>query len=237
VKREGRGPAEALIARCAEMGVPLPGGAAGALVALLDRIAVEPQNLTAIDDVTAGVDRHLADSLAGLALPVLRAAPAVLDLGSGAGFPGLALAAARPELAVTAVESEGRKAGWLARASAQFPNVRVVAERSETLALRERERWPAVTARAVAPLPAVLELAAPLLSVGGTLVVWRAGRAPQEEEAAGRAAAVLGLEPGPVTAVRPFPGARRHLHEFVKHAPTPARFPRRPGRASSRPLA
>ena len=237
MKRDGAGPAEALVSRCAEMGVPLSPEVAGALVALLDRIALEPQNLTAIDDVAAGVERHLADSLAGLTLPVLRAAPAALDLGSGAGFPALALAAARPEMAVTAVESEGRKAAWLVRASARFPNVRVVAERSETLALRERERWPAITARAVAPLPAVVELAAPLLSPGGTLVAWRAGRAPAEEAAAARAAALVGLEPGAVTAVRPFAGARRHLHEFVKRAPTSGRFPRRPGRASSHPLA
>lgn len=219
------------------MGVAVGPATAGALVALLDRIAVEPQNLTAIDDVAAGVERHLADSLAGLALPALRDAPAALDLGSGAGFPGLALAAARPDLVVTLVESEARKAEWLTRASAPFPNVRVVAERSETLARREREAWPAVTARAVGPLPVVLELAAPLLATGGTLVAWRAGRAPEDEEAAARAAEALGLEPGPVTPVRPFAGARRHLHEYRKRAPTPERFPRRPGRAAARPLA
>jgi 16S rRNA (guanine527-N7)-methyltransferase len=219
------------------MGVAVAPAAAGTLVALLDAIAVEPQNLTAIDEVEAGVERHLADSLAALTLPALREAPAALDLGSGAGFPGLALAAARPDLAVTLVESEGRKAEWLARASARFPNVRVVGERSETLALRERDRWPAVTARAVGPLPVVLELAAPLLAPEGTLVAWRAARSAEDEAAAAGAAAALGLEVGPVTPVRPFAGARRHLHQFVKRAPTPGRFPRRPGRAAARPLA
>ena len=234
---EDLGPVATLLARCEGMAVPLEVPVAARLVALLDLLALEEQNLTTIEGVAEGVDRHLADSLAALALPSVREAGEALDLGSGAGFPGLALAAARPELRTTLVESERRKAEWLVRASAPFPNVRVVAERSEDLARASRERWPLVTARALGPLPVVLELAAPLLAVGGTLVAWRGTRAPEEEAAAARAAALLGLEPGPVVAARPFPGAARHLHEFRKRAPTPARFPRRPGRAAKRPLA
>jgi 16S rRNA (guanine527-N7)-methyltransferase len=111
-----------------------------------------------------------------------------------------------------------------------------VPDRAETLARVERERWPLATARALGPLPVVLELAAPLLTVGGTLVAWRGKRRDEEEDAGRRAAAELGLEPGEVTAVAPFPGARRHLHAFRKAAPTPPRYPRRPGRASRRPL-
>jgi 16S rRNA (guanine527-N7)-methyltransferase len=219
------------------MGAPLDPETAGALVALLDRLALEPQNLTAIEGVDAGVDRHLADSLAALTLPAVAAAAAAVDLGSGGGFPGLPLAAALPGLEVTLVESESRRAEWLSRASAGFPNVRVVADRSEHLARGERERWPLATARALGPLPVVLELAAPLLAPGGTLVAWRADRVPEDERAAARAAAGLGLRPGAITPVRPFPGARRHLHEFVKVEPTPGRFPRRPGLAAKRPLA
>ncbi len=79
------------------MGVALDPAAAGALVALLDRLALEPQNLTAIEGLEDGLDRHLADSLAALALPEVARAPALVDIGSGAGFPGLALAHARPE--------------------------------------------------------------------------------------------------------------------------------------------
>jgi 16S rRNA (guanine527-N7)-methyltransferase len=238
VKHEGdAGPAALLVARCAAMGVELDGAAAGRLVALLDRLALEGQNLTRIEGLDDGLDRHLADSLAALTLPAVAGAAAALDLGSGAGFPGLALAAARPEARLTLVESERRKAEWLVRASASFPNVRVVAERSEDVARREREAWPLVTVRAVGPLPVVLELAAPLLAVDGTLVAWRGERVPGDEEAGARAAAALGLEPGPVTATRPFAGARRHLHEFRKREPTPPRFPRRPGRAAKRPLA
>lgn len=230
-------PAARLVVACARMGVPLEAAAAARLVALLDRMALEPQNLTSIDVHATGVDLHLADSLSGLVLASLGQAGTIVDLGSGGGFPGLPLAVARPECAVTLVESERRKAGWLARASADLPNVRIVAERAERLAVDERERWSAATARALGPLATTVELAAPLVAVGGTLVVWRAGRNRRNEAAAAKACEQLGLRQGPVTAVTPFTGAERHLHEFRKVSPTPKRFPRRPGRAAKRPLA
>jgi 16S rRNA (guanine(527)-N(7))-methyltransferase RsmG len=172
------------VAGAAALGVDLAPATAGALISLLDRIELEPQNLTSITGITEGVERHLLDSLAGLVVPAVRSAGAILDLGSGAGFPGIPLAMARPEVAVTLVESERSKAGWLARASVSCPNVCVVAERSEDLARRARERWPVVTARAVAPLPVTLELAAPLVAVGGEVVVWRARPEAAEEAAA-----------------------------------------------------
>ncbi len=199
-------------------------------------MAREPQNLSSIDDPNAGVDRHLADSLSGLCVEELRSVPALADIGSGGGFPGLVLAMFRPECAVTLVESERRKADWLTREAAPLPNVRVVAERTETLAMNERESWPAVTARAVAPYPAVVELAAPLIAVGGSLVVWRGDR--NDDDFAGcRAAETVGLVRDRVVPVEPFPGARRTLHVFHKETATPERFPRRPGRATKRPLA
>ncbi len=81
------------------------------------------------------------------------------------------------------------------------------------------------------------EYAAPLLAEGGHLVAWKGARDPEEEAAGAAAAAELGLEPLEPVAVRPFPAARhRHLHAFRKIAPTPARFPRRPGMATKRPL-
>lgn len=237
VSRETAGPASRLIARAGALGIALAPDAAAALVALLDRIALEPQNLTTIDGLEEGIDRHLLDSLVGLTLPEVAEARAAVDLGSGAGFPGIALAIARPDLHVTLVESERRKADWLARASAAVPNLRVVADRSEHLAGTERERYPLATMRALGPLPVCLELAAPLVAVGGTVVVWRGDDAdPAQERAGAEAAAELGLEPGEPVAVTPFPGARRRLHPFRKAAPTPRRYPRRAGRAAKRPL-
>jgi 16S rRNA (guanine527-N7)-methyltransferase len=237
VSRETAGPASRLIERARGLGVALAPEAAAALLALLDRIALEPQNLTTIEGLEAGMERHLLDSLVGLALPEIAGAQAAVDIGSGAGFPGIALAMARPDLRVTLVESERNKADWLSRASADVPNLRVVADRSEHLAGTERERWPLATMRALGPLPVCLELAAPLVAVGGSVVVWRGDDAdPALERAGAEAAAELGLEPAAPVAVTPFPGARRRLHAFRKSAPTPRRYPRRAGRAAKRPL-
>jgi 16S rRNA (guanine527-N7)-methyltransferase len=208
----------------------------GWLVALLDRIDLEPQNLTAIDDPIDAVDRHLLDSLAALELAEIRTATRIVDIGSGVGFPGLALAAALPAVHMTLVESEQRKADWLRRASEDRSNVRVVADRSESFARQEREASDVVTARAVAPLASTLELAAPLVRLGGTVVVWR-GPSDDEEASANDAAALLGLEPGVATATQPFAGASRRLIAYRKARPTPDRYPRRPGRATKRPLA
>ena len=94
-----------------------------------------------------------------------------------------------------------------------------------------------VTARALAPLEVVVEYAAPLLRIGGTLVVWRGQRDPEREAAAAKAAEIVGIEVGEVLAVQPYPAARnRHLHLMSKVMETPARFPRRPGIAMKRPL-
>lgn len=230
------GPVDLLIQRLAGMGLELDRPLAAQLVALLDRMGAEPQNLSAIGDVLEGVDRHLADSLSGLAIPELAQAPAIADIGSGAGFPGLVLAMFRPECAVTLVESERRKAEWLTREAASLPNVRVVGERTETLARREREGWPVVTARAVAPFPAVVELAAPLVAPGGCLVVWRGDDATDDDRAR-TAASLLGFGDVRSVPVTPFPDARRALHVFTKTAPTDPRYPRRAGRATARPIA
>lgn len=229
------GPAARLLAAAGTLGVPLEPAMAGALVALFDRMALEPQNLTAIEDVDDAVDRHLADSLAGLVVPEVEGP--LVDLGSGGGFPGLVLAMLRPEMSVTLVESERRKAEWLVAASAGLPNVRVVADRSEHLAKHEREAYATVTARAVAPLVPVLELAAPFVAPGGHAVLWSTPVDAQDEDRAARAAAILGLEPLPARPVRPFPDAERVLRVFRRIAPTPSKYPRRPGRAAARPIA
>lgn len=230
-------PALRLVEAASAMGVSFDYAAAGSLVALLDLVAVEPQNLTAITSMDEGIERHLLDSLIGWTLEPIRRAETLVDLGSGAGFPGIPLATISPDCAVTLVESEGTKADWLVRAARELPNVCVVADRTENLARAERERWDVATARALAPLPTVVELAAPLVAVGGTLVVWRGPRDADEEARGDEAAAMLGFTPATVTPVEPFPGATRHLHCYVKVAPTPDRFPRRPGRAAKRPLA
>lgn len=174
--------------------------------------------------------RHVDDALAGLGLV---GSPATLaDLGSGAGVPGLVLAAALPDCVVTCVESARRKADWLERTAARcsLANVRVAWARAEEV----EGRFDVVTARALAALPVLCEYAAPLLAEGGRAVFWK-GAVEADEEADGRhAAEVLGLSAPEVHAV---PGTeRRTLWVFHRLTDPPPTFPRRPGIALKRPL-
>jgi 16S rRNA (guanine527-N7)-methyltransferase len=214
-------------------GVP-PAGVE-ALRAILELQASDPTAPTAVRDPAEAVDRHVADSLVALDLPVVREAGRLADIGAGAGWPGLALAAALPEAHVALVESAARHCRYLEKAVAAgaLANADVVHARVE--------QWSAtndvVCARALAALPVLCEYAAPLLADGGVLVAWK-GAVPPDEAAAGeRAAELLGLQLDDVRDVDPYPAAdRRALHVFRKAAPTPERFPRRPGMAVKRPL-
>jgi 16S rRNA (guanine527-N7)-methyltransferase len=208
------------------------------LATLLDLLQLDARAPTAITEPQAAVDAHLADSLAALELQAVRDAASIVDIGSGSGFPGLALAAALPAAHVWLVDSQARRCEFLARATRRMglSNVEVVCERVEAWDAGA-ERAELAVARALAAQPVVLEYAAPLLRVGGSLVDWRGPRAAGEERAAARAAEQLGLRPAGSHPVPPFPGADRHeLHVFVKEAPTPGRFPRRAGVARKRPL-
>ena len=124
----------------------------------------------------------MIDSLTGLEVLRRRAVDRFIDLGSGGGFPGVTLAAALPADRVLLVDSIGKKVRFLATViDAVGLGDRVVAEaaRAETLALGRADRgsWPAVTARAVASLAELVELAVPLLRPGGILVAWKRGEA------------------------------------------------------------
>ncbi len=215
------------------------GGEQQAQLAIMLRVlAADEHAPTAIRAPEQAARSHVADSLVALDLDAVRTAARIADLGSGAGFPGLALAVALPAATVTVIESQRRKCEFLERlcAAAGIENAQVVCSRAEEWH-EGALRCDVVVARALAPQPVVLEYAAPLLRMGGTLVDWRGRREQAAEEAGDRAAALLGLERVEVRRVVPFEGATdRHLHVFVKTAETPARFPRRAGMARKRPL-
>jgi 16S rRNA (guanine527-N7)-methyltransferase len=205
------------------------------LLAILERDEHAP---TAVRDPERAVDAHVADSLVALGIEAVRSARTIADLGAGAGFPGAALAVALPGAEVRLLESQRRRCEFLdrMRAAAELGNALVVCARAEEWGAGA-EQHDVVLARALAGQAVVLEYAAPLLRVGGTLVDWRAGRAAEEEDAAERAAAELGMALAEIRRVEPFEGARdRHLHVFRKLGATPPRFPRRAGMARKRPL-
>lgn len=225
-----------LEALCSRHG--LPGDAAGRLDAVLAGVEADPTAPTTITEPLRGADVHIADSLVALDLPEVRAATRIADLGAGAGFPGLVLAVALPAATVALVESVGKKCDFITR-------VAVGAGIGNAIAIHARaEEWDEglgvhdlVTARALAPLTALVEYAAPLLAEGGVLCAWKGLRDEREEVDGVEAAAATGMRPGQVIAVKPWPGVEaRHLHLYVKVGPTPARFPRRPGMARKRPI-
>ena len=183
-------------------------------------------------------DDHLADALVALDLPIVQAARALADLGSGAGVPGIPLAIALPDVQVTLIEGNGRKCAFMADVAAGLGlmNVEVVHGRAETWK-EGIGREDIITARALAPLDVIAEYAAPLLRIGGALVAWRGQRDPQVEADGLRAAELLGLAVEPPLRVDPYAGAQnRYLHVMSKVRETPSRFPRRDGVARKRPL-
>jgi 16S rRNA (guanine527-N7)-methyltransferase len=216
----------------------LPAGAIDSLVALLDLVVKDDRAPTSVRDPLRAADDHLADSLVALECEPVRAAAAIADLGSGAGFPGLPLAIALPRATVSLIETSGRKCDFLKRAvaTANVANATVIHGRVEALT-EGRGSFDLVTARALAPLSVVAEYAAPLLRLGGALVAWRGRRDPELEAQAELAAAALGLELCAPRVVRPYEAAQhRNLHLMLKVRETPDRFPRRPGMALKRPL-
>jgi 16S rRNA (guanine527-N7)-methyltransferase len=219
----------------------LPGDAPDRILRLLGALGDEPDPHTTVAEPAAALERHVADSLSGLEVDLLRGASRIADVGAGAGFPGLVLAIALPAAQVDLIEAAGRKTAVIERlaSAAGIDNARARTVRAEEWAAQDgAQAYEAVTARAVAPLAILVEYAAPLLELGGVFVAWKGARDLAEEEAGARAAEVVGLAAGPIVEVKPFPSARdRHLHTFVKASVTPDRFPRRAGMARKRPLA
>jgi 16S rRNA (guanine527-N7)-methyltransferase len=214
-------------------------GAAAQIGRILEALRGEPDPQTTVPP-DEWVDVHVADSLTGLEVPALREAATIADVGAGAGFPGLVLAASLAHARVDLIESSRRKAELIERliAAGGLDNARVAAARAEEWALSEPSRYDAVTARAVAPLAVLVEYAAPLLRTGGVLVAWKGQRDPAEESAGAAAAQSVSVRPAGVLPVTPYPRSRdRHLHVFEKVGETPTGFPRRPGVAAKRPLA
>jgi 16S rRNA (guanine527-N7)-methyltransferase len=197
-------------------------------------------NLTAVRDPVAAATTHVLDSLT--AVPVLRAlrAERFLDLGSGGGLPGLPLAAVLPATYALLLEPIGKKARFLETALEAVglsERVSVAPIRSEALAgdPRHRGAWPIVTARAVASLADLVELAFPLLADGGRLVAWKSGDLGDERRAAVIAIRALGggdLEVIHVTA----PGLAHHrLVVVTRHGRVPDAYPRDPSARKRRP--
>jgi 16S rRNA (guanine527-N7)-methyltransferase len=251
---------EILVHGAAQLGLSLSTQHLERFQTLYDELCAwnERLNLTAITGYQEVQTRHLLDSLACLlafpagepsrvipnTVPVQRPGNALrcLDLGTGAGFPGLPLKILLPDLRLTLLESVGKKVTWLQHIVRQLnlSDVEIILGRAEEVAhvAAQRETYDVVVARAVAPLNVLVEYCLPFCRPGGRMIAPRGEDAVREGSDAGAPIALLG---GRLVAVREVPPSiglpDHYLVVIDKVEKTSERYPRRTGIPSKRPLA
>lgn len=214
--------------------------AIGRLSLLGDLLLSAGFNVTGIKEEQEIERVHFLDSLSLFDLEIVVTARTAVDIGSGAGLPALVIALARPDMAVTAVESQRKKCHFIVHAAKLLglSNLRVCCERAEEHGRGPyRETYDVAVSRAVGPLPVVAEYSVPLLRLHGYMVAMKGSVSNEERIQVQRALDILGAGKIHSQRVHSFPGAEnRWVYVAEKMAPTPGRFPRRPGLPSKRPL-
>lgn len=234
---------EILAARAAEAGIPLTAEQIGQFSVyhemLLDwNTRMNLTALTAPEDVAV---KHIIDSLTAYDAALFDGARTLIDVGTGAGLPGIPLAVYAPHLTVTLLDSLNKRVRFLTEVTAAMglQNVRCIHARAEEAArtAEHRAAYDIVVSRAVARLPVLLEYTLPFVRVGGTLLALKGRAYAEEQKEARRAAEVLGG--GRITA-RPvhLPGLDdvRAILTVTKERQTPAAYPRGGGAPPRRPL-
>ncbi len=202
----------------------------------------EKVNLTRIIEPEEIIVKHFLDSLS--LYPLLSDFPAnfsLIDVGTGAGFPGLPLKIALPDIRLSLLESTRKKTTFLQHIvdTLNLTGVTIVTARAEEAGRQpaHRQRYDVAVARAVAALPTLAEYTLPLVKVGGTVIVQKGQNPAEEIKSASNALGILG---GKVDQVLPVevPGldAERHLIVIRKRKPTPKQYPRRPGLPAKKPI-
>ena len=195
----------------------------------------EVMNLTAITEPTQVAKLHLLDSLTVLSTADL-AGKTLIDVGCGAGFPGVPLAIACPDAKITLLDSLGKRMKWLEEVLPQLGvQAECVTARAEEAVASRRESYDFATSRAVARLNILLELTAPYVKVGGAVLAMKGAAAREELAECTNAIKKLGLK---LEQVKEFPidGTSHAVIVLRKVAPTPKQFPRRFAKIKQSPL-
>ena len=196
----------------------------------------EVMNLTAITAPDQVAKLHLLDSLTVLCCADLKGKQ-IIDVGCGAGFPGVPLAIACPEAKITLLDSLAKRMNWLDTVLPQLEvtNARTLTARAEEAVADRREKFDFATSRAVARLNILLELTAPYVRVGGKVLAMKGAAAREELAEAKNAIKKLGLQ---LEEVRDFPidGTNHSVIILKKVAHTPAQYPRRYAKIKQAPL-
>ncbi|MBQ9458718.1 MAG: 16S rRNA (guanine(527)-N(7))-methyltransferase RsmG [Oscillospiraceae bacterium] len=195
-------------------------------------------NLTAITDEADFARLHLLDSAAVLTLSKLDG-KRVVDVGTGAGFPGVPLRILCPGVEMTLLDATGKRVDFLREACAELglAGVECVQARAEEYAAMRREQFDCALSRAVAALPVLCELCLPLVRVGGQMLAMKSTQSDEELAAAAHAVELLG---GRVAGVEDYRVATSEVtHRLIrvdKIKPTPAKYPRAYGQIKKKPL-
>ncbi len=196
----------------------------------------EVMNLTGITEDSQVAKLHLLDSLTVLATADLKGKK-LIDVGCGAGFPGVPLAIACPGAKITLLDSLAKRMNWLETVLPQLDvkNAECITARAEEAVTKRRETYDYATSRAVARLNVLLELTAPYVRVGGAVLAMKGSAAREELAEAKNAIAKLGLK---LEEVRDFTidGATHSVIVLRKVHPTPPQFPRRFSKIKQSPL-
>ena len=228
---------ETLTAGLPGLGLELPAETAQTLCAFGKAMVKqnEVMNLTGITEDSAVAKLHLLDSLTVLCCADL-SGKTLIDVGCGAGFPGVPLAIAAPDARVTLLDSLGKRMNWLEEV---LPTLGVAAEcvtaRAEEAVATRRESYDFATSRAVARLNILLELTAPYVKVGGAVLAMKGAAAREELAECANSIKKLGLK---LEEVREFPidGASHAVIILRKVKPTPPQYPRRYAKIKQLPL-
>ena len=198
-------------------------------------------NLTTITEHDDVIIRHFLDSLSLVSVIGFDDGDKLIDVGTGAGFPGLALAIAFPNIHVTLMDSVQKKLKFLQAVidGLELDNVEVLHMRAEDAGNdpKHREQYDIVTARAVALLPVLLEYTMPLAKIGGFVVAMKGESAEREVDEAKRALFVLKGEAKPVAEVQlPMVDRSHYLVTIEKMEKTPSNYPRQAGTPKKKPI-
>ncbi len=225
--------------KCAAKGIAL----SEAQLEQLDRYAAflveynEKVNLTAITDAEGIEDKHFVDSLLFAARPEV--AGSLVDVGTGAGFPGIVAKLYKPELKLTLMEPTGKRVEFLKQACALLglSDVAVVKERAEEAARKQwRETFDVAGARAVAALPVLAEYCLPLVKKGGVFLAMKGASGREELASAQGALRKLGGSAAEMTLCTLPSGDERSLILCKKISQTPPQYPRNGGKIAKSPL-
>lgn len=197
-------------------------------------------NLTAITDIEGVAQKHFADSLLLLKTDYLYEGAKCIDVGTGAGFPGLVLKIARPDISMTLLDSLQKRLRFLELLCDDFGfrDVELLHARAEDAGHNPdyREKYDISLSRAVAPAPVLAEYCLPFVKQGAAVIAYKGPLANEEFARADKALALLGASEKLEFSVFDLPWGERSLAKITKERSTPKRFPRKAGMPSKSPL-